>query len=381
MNPTKLFLSLCCASTMSFQVWIGITALSYILGIALVYGLFYFQSLSNLLIVKKRYPNLVKAECITAIFYCFIGLPIWFNAQLNATDFGISNSQNILRPLAGILAVFTNNIILNTEACRLFLLYFNLNYLHSISNEQWKSVIDHSFSKKNWYLLNASKYGNTNYVLLRGYFYCFAASIVVSVFIAGFDAKYYSQGQILNSLTVSVPIFFIIYTYVRCPKKIVDNFLFQYEFRATTFIFFSGLLMYVGNIILKSFEFHTLNATITAFVALYTFPIPSLLSTIWISYKIKSNKIWSQAITERESDSIILDMMTVHETDDGTGDAAAAKPSLDCRMKQMLANEQRFEEFVQFMIKVRSVCFVYFVRLCVLDLQKGIFIGNDFEFC
>merc|ERR1712228_143961 len=107
----------------------------------------------------------------------------------------------------------------------------------------------------------------------------------------------------------------------------------------------------------------TLNTAVTACIGLYTFPIPSLLSTIWISFKIKSNKIWSHA-RERDNGSIILDMMTFHETTSTADDAP--KTTIEQRMRQMLLDEQQFEDFVQFMIKEFSsesiLSFVEFVQ-------------------
>merc|ERR1711920_761593 len=70
--------------------------------------------------------------------------------------------------------------------------------------------------------------------------------------------------------------------------------------------------------------------------------------------------------SRRDSNAIILDMMTAQKSHSIETNEQPKNKTLECRMKLMLIDEQQFEDFVQFMIKEFSsetiLSFVEFVQ-------------------
>ncbi len=60
---------------------------------------------------------------------------IWANNILNATDTRIHSMETLMAYLGFILGVYAVHFIADIEACRLFLIAYDLNYLHSSKNE------------------------------------------------------------------------------------------------------------------------------------------------------------------------------------------------------------------------------------------------------
>eukprot|EP01084_Bolivina_argentea_P306105 528890_1 len=127
----------------SFSILIGFICLNYVLGILQMYSLYRFKSMQSLLIVSKRFPVLVMTESILVIGWLLLLSPLWFNASLEATDFGIPSASYFFYNVAGIPHLTFTHGTFCIEVSRLWLVSYNLHYLHSSQNEKWKSQIDH----------------------------------------------------------------------------------------------------------------------------------------------------------------------------------------------------------------------------------------------
>eukprot|EP01084_Bolivina_argentea_P220993 374413_1 len=145
-------------------IWIGTIIFSYIMAIFQIYGIYRFKSLSKLLIIKKRYFKMVIIEAIAVIIHATITLPLLYNYLLQASSF---EHADYIYLFGRILTWPIRHFIINIEAARLWLISFDLQYLHSSKNQKWKSQIDHTFAEKDWYLLNKHKWGNSRYILTR----------------------------------------------------------------------------------------------------------------------------------------------------------------------------------------------------------------------
>eukprot|EP01084_Bolivina_argentea_P137312 241823_1 len=131
-------------------LWIVIVAIAYILAFIQIYGCYHFKSIQSLLIIQKRYPQLVLIESYVVIVYLTISVPFWTNSNYKATNFGLSPSQYSIFEVitAHWMVTPVYHFILIIELSRLWLVSYNLHYLHSSKNQQWKSQIDHTFTQK-----------------------------------------------------------------------------------------------------------------------------------------------------------------------------------------------------------------------------------------
>ena len=60
----------------SLVIWLTLVCFSFLLTIVQIYGLRSFQALRHLVIVQKRYPNLVFAKSIVSIFLTVVAFPM-----------------------------------------------------------------------------------------------------------------------------------------------------------------------------------------------------------------------------------------------------------------------------------------------------------------
>eukprot|EP01084_Bolivina_argentea_P108953 194737_1 len=169
---------------MSQVIWIVLLVAAYILGIMQIYACYRFKSLQSLLIIQKRFPTLVVTEAVVLIVWLIIGFPLWTNSIFHGVTFGLTgNSLDTLHRF-WYMSPPTINFLMHIEVARLWLVSFNLHYLNSSRNEQWKSQIDKSFADKNWYLRNRNTYGNTKYVVSRVFIcYICVATFVLTMYI------------------------------------------------------------------------------------------------------------------------------------------------------------------------------------------------------
>ena len=271
-----------------WNVFIICTVLLWIIGFILMYSYIKFDKLCSLDIIKKRYPVIVKMECCLSMFTAFISVPIM-----------ICNSSNlpILEPYtytvrilyAAFVPLFSHGIV-NLESCRCWLMYFKMNNLFSHENKEWKNIINgNKDDDNNFWLKYKNTYGNVKdfvyivlYILyipnaltkigsmgLETVFYILYYSNIYT------DYNYYDMGcefyqpnsgkylylryywininilhlyhKLKDALCYSPPIVLIVLLYFKCPK-IIDKYLFYFEFSATAWFFLSGLVLYAFDI-------------------------------------------------------------------------------------------------------------------------------------
>eukprot|EP01084_Bolivina_argentea_P162404 282645_1 len=183
-----------------FKVWLTISICSLMFAIFQIYGLIRFKSISHLVIVQKRYPQMVIIEAIAAIIHAIIVTPLWFNTLFQVTTFGLNESNGKYIYLIGWIVLSPlNHFIVNMEACRLWLICFNLHYLKACKNEMWKSQIDISFAQKNWFLHNKNRYGNPKYIISRVTIpYCILAAVVCTAGNIYFQNTHYDLAQMID---------------------------------------------------------------------------------------------------------------------------------------------------------------------------------------
>eukprot|EP01084_Bolivina_argentea_P234411 394655_1 len=361
--------------TTVIQIWVVMTAITWILGIIQIYGYYLFKSMQKLLIVQKRYPKLVIAESIMVILLLFIVFPLWMN-----TVFGILFVDNkFLFHLGWILLPPGMHFICNVEACRLWLISYDLHYAHSSKHNEWKSQIDNSSEQENWYLHNRNKWGNKRYVIYRVLiYYIFAATVPLILFYSVFGFEQLFYGQMIDGMFYAVPISIVLYTFYKCPKT-KDNFLFHYEFKVTTIIWISCLILYFINQIIAYLGYATVNYTFCVVTGITTVAVPSLLSTIWIPRQISHLDAWKDKLLPKRFKDLIVMKEIIHSN----GHLSAAKngsgqDTLDTKLKNVLKNEKTFETFIKWMYcEFSSESILCFVELCQFKEKLIDFVKND----
>ena len=180
------------------------------------------------------------------------------------------------------------------ETCRIWLISYDLHYLHSSKNQQWKTAIDASYAEKDWYLQNRGKWGNEQYIIRVGFIFFIATNILVSTVgvlrLQGFSNVVLSiaAGLLTWIVHVSIPI----YLYIKTPRNLQDQFLFSYEFTWTAII---TMTIFVGGIGMALINPHYSVLAWTAMMVLLMLQAtPSLLSTLWISRKVSMMTEWNR---------------------------------------------------------------------------------------
>jgi len=318
------------------------------------------------MIIKKRYPSLVLIEAIGCVVYSFIAYPIWTYEILNTQSSGIGWLETFVTWSVYIFTVYASHFIFNIEVWRLWLISFDLNYLHSSNNEQWKTEIDKNFADKDWYLSNKYKWGNKRYVIIHGFIYY----LITATFNATVETitnvsfpEQFGIAQLINSVFFFALLIFLIYTYYKCPKQLNDNLLFQYEFRIKTIIFSISLILYILSAIVKIFGYELLGQLFSALVAIFALIVPSLVSTYWIPKKIASMRQWdadllSSGPDASSVDSGSLEMKEINEDSQKNDDNKRKKSKdkiiespLTLKVLNTLKNEEKFEKFVGWMYR------------------------------
>ena len=124
-----------------------------ILGILLLYGIYYFRKIKRLLIMKKRYPNIIYIEGIMVLYLVLIQYPLSYFGQTQFSFIDFNLNFRILFVSYLIYFLFQQGIVW-CEASRLWLMYFQLHYINAINNSYWENEINSNETKYNFYLNN-----------------------------------------------------------------------------------------------------------------------------------------------------------------------------------------------------------------------------------
>ena len=236
-------------------IWIVTLVLCFSFAIIQLYAICHFISLSSLLVIRKRYPKLVLAESIAVILLLIFSMPFYSNAIFGAYDLGEFKNIWIDYPTLSPLL----HVTLMIEVCRLWLMSFNLHYLHSSQNKQWKNQIDASFACKDWYLKHRNTYGSQKYVVSRVFVaYLLIATSVASAYIILYPRDLYFAADAYNGVFFSFYNCSVFYLYFKCRdyKKLNDNLYFHYEIKMTAIMWLISLISYSSGMAMNVFCYY-----------------------------------------------------------------------------------------------------------------------------
>ena len=298
---------------------ITVVAISCLLGCIQVYGFCLFKKNERLLIIQKRYPQLVMMESVVSCIGLFISKPLEFNSGIGAVSFSSSALDRFIRYFGIVILLYSTFFIVTIETLRLWLISYDLHYLSSSKNQQWKSQIDASCGDKDWYLRNRTKWGSKQYVGKYAVIYFLFTSNVLAILkivILDSNPDYMWVYDNTNNLLSFPAVLAVFYVYFKTPKSLQDEFLFQYEFKRTMIIWGMGAIFILISHSVDLLEYHRLSATLTTSTLICSLYAPSLLvclspllnsvsiqpmsdyvlffkSTVWIPHQIRKMNVWN----------------------------------------------------------------------------------------
>ena len=259
-----------------------------------IVGIWTFNKIRHLLIIKRRYPRLIMLEAFVSVFNLAIVYPATMALQYKEYDHD-AISGKWWPYLSTALTVYTAQITTIIEACRIWLISYDLQYLHSSKNQQWKTVIDESYAERDWYLRNRGKWGNRKYIVRLGFVYYIITSTVV--FTTNWTQAQLGLDQVdvlvIQALCYCVPLSIPIYLYLKTPRNLQDQFLFHFEFKWSFIVLIIGICIASVCMTLFCVGLWTLAWTISFLNLLYSHTL-SLLSTLVIPRKVSAMTEWDE---------------------------------------------------------------------------------------
>ena len=313
-----------------------------IVEILLIIGYFRFKSILSLRIVQRRYPKIVLFESILAIIVTVTYLPLYCTWTLELNIF--KSYHNELYISTWVVYPLCHFIVF-CEVCRLWLVCYDINYLHSSQNNVWKCQINTDYGDKDWWLKNRATFGNYNYMTKRMAIWGLLSG-AFAVILFQTHPNYPQWAQILDSMVYGLPVVLLIYAYYKCPKlhKDQDKFLFLVEFRATTIIYVIAPTMYFISTIV--FFFDVFGTRIIVYIAaIIGFPSAALLSTLWIPTKILSKQEWIEELNIPSTSHRSITIPASPSTSTNMPSPVSLSSSMSMNLVKILSNKKGLESF------------------------------------
>eukprot|EP01083_Nonionella_stella_P256415 878896_1 len=274
--------------------------LSWCMAILLLYCLYVFNKLKTLVIYKKRYPNLVILECILAIICALFIWPLFANYDQHL----IANRQlnDIANGLLFCFYPYLGHAITCIEACRLWCMYYKLNYMNAVSRNEWKSVIDTSSAQHNWFLSTKQTYGSAKWVAMRWFAYYLFAATTSMVLIRSFGFRDWTQ--FVDLWLYAVPIFFVTtlgFKLFRNKSLVQDNFWFYYEFATTILVYGIAFVFYLSDQIMYLVNWY-FAVQLAVIICIFGLSSVSIVSALYIPKLILEHVAWKHAYTGAKPD-------------------------------------------------------------------------------
>ena len=176
------------------------------------------------------------------------------------------------------------------EICRLWLICYDINYLHSSLNNGWKSQINAKICSKNWWLKHRKTFGNYDYITRRFLIYGISSGLTILALYQIYGLQDWIA--LIDGVLYLIPLIFLMFMYCKCPKITKDDFYFQLEFKTSMIFFIIVLVTYFisGGVAVFDAFFAQIIQWIVGFIA---FSFVSILSTLYIPRLIRSQKQWN----------------------------------------------------------------------------------------
>ena len=227
--------------TTKLIIWIVVMAVGVLISVVIIWGFIRFRSIKHLDIIKYRYPGIVLFESCLAIAFMMITMP---TSLLTLSEFeNLASVQFILERIYTVTYSYLSHGIILSEALRLWLMFYQINYSFYSDNKNWMTHIKGDMSCQIWYTKCKQKYGS-----FRGIFkYVIAYYICVTSILATLSMIFGYQFWItfIDGGLYSIPVMLILLLYFKCPA-FPDKFYFHCMCYISVF---SWLLCYIDTYI------------------------------------------------------------------------------------------------------------------------------------
>ena len=157
---------------------------------------------------------MVLLETIVSIVMNLLIWPMILFSSAYMNNFN-DEIKNITERISWALYVPFGFGIIFTEACRYWLMYYQINYFHSSQNLQWKNYLNENFINTNWYLKNKKTFGSFKYVSKKILIYYLINTIIIFILFITFGFHHFIT--LIDGTLYAVPILFILFLYWKCP--------------------------------------------------------------------------------------------------------------------------------------------------------------------
>eukprot|EP01084_Bolivina_argentea_P247490 414049_1 len=301
---------------------------------------------SQLLIIQKRYPNIIKLSC----YFCFFillferSVVIFVNANLEE----IVGKTTIM--LTARLSRFTYVMVSVVIMCglwRFWLIFYELKIAHTLSHNEWKKHLNSTIAKNNWFINNRRTYGSQKYIqkimIISWVIFSIIRIIMFQLFM--FHQTLNSLCRSIDAVLYLLPIVLVLIIGCKAPS-IQDKFYLRQEITRYCLIVIISILIYIVSIILNRLnvvEEYWIKFVMCNIVSLSAFALV-MTQTWWITYKIRMDPIYQDA---QQHPLYHIEMNDI--------------PKNQITMRSYLSEQQGFESFVQHLQKEFSLEIILFL--------------------
>ena len=309
------------------------------------------------IVYKKRYPELVWIEGCIAVLVTLFVWPVFayycnYNFSGKRVHFNLipHESHEVVNRILFVCYPFLGHAITCIEACRLWLMYYKINYINSVLNNDWRAVVDNSSVLNDWYLHNIKTYGNYKWVCTRwfGYYLFAATASMIIMQTHGF----LDWTQFVDLCCYLVPILTCVVLQFKLWRNnflVHDKFWFYYEFTTTNIVYSIAFIFYLLDQIIYIFDWY-IAVSFAVFIHIFGLSIVSIISALWIPKLILNDEAW-----RRESGELSIRVLSpvTRSLSTSTSTKPEMKPLV---LSRVLANKTYTGYFVRHLVKEFSVC-------------------------
>jgi len=284
-------------------ICIGMVVLSIMTGLIQIWGLGRFQQLMFLPIIKRRFPRIVQTEARLLMLMLSIVIPItflnkiWIGQLVSDGDRDIASHLQLLQNiLSAIINPACSYFLSHIEAMRLWLLFYELQLLQSLQDEDWGKKIMSNFWRHDFYLRHRHTRGNVRWVS-KWLFLYWATMSTVSGFIGYYVLLHdvhiaiHACFQLVKTMLLFFPLVFIAYLWKRAPTKQCDALMIEEEFNATCYVVAVGVVCYAISFLLMELGQELAMYTAVGISWIFTAAAPSLVATVWMPGRLSQRMI------------------------------------------------------------------------------------------
>ena len=266
--------------------------ISFLGGTIILFFGYKFYKRREKLIIKKRYSKIVLIILALDLLLLLLSFPYgWIETLTSVRTNGITWS--ITYPF-GAYGIVTFNTL------RYYMIYYDLNFLNSSKDLEWKKYINSSLStlsKENWYISHRGNLGNERFMIIVVSILVFVTgSIAMVLRILGYqildDDKYVYAAQFWDVLFYTFPLLLAFLIYFKTPS-FSDSLFIQQEMKYNVIVLSSGLSIYAISIIIGALSNQIWAEMIYFLVpggcAILCFFLLGFISTFWVLKKIKES--------------------------------------------------------------------------------------------